>query len=190
MEVSMPRLCLLLILPFLPGCLAVGYPSVTYTPSVASLPPDVHAFRSTFEIGGMSIIMTGGERIGGSVEEIPITDGRLDSLDHVYFAYDIGGIPVTFFERHDWKILLYRPGYELIEIPSRWYGEKLFQPRIDHLDWKPANDIESQLANLDRICQEPAANAPSEQVRRFAEKERARLLMLNDCTMRNVSHPN
>ena len=170
----MPRFSFFLIFPFLPGCLAFGYPSATYTPPVASLPPDVHAFKWTYNTGGMSMIMTGGERVSTKVEKLPIEDGRLDSLHHAYFAYFLGGVPVSFSEHHRWKILLYRPGYEMLEIPSHWCGQKVFQPNVDRLPWTPAKDLNSQLAALDVIC--PAEFAtPSAEVRRFVDLERERL---------------
>src|SRR5207249_1781632 len=121
----MARLTWLLFVHFLPGCVAFGYPSLTYTPEVTNLPPDVRAFQSTFEREGMSIIMTGGETIRLIVEEIPIRDGRLDSQDEAYFAYDVGCFAVGFMHKRDWSICLYRAGYEVIEIQSRWCGGKL-----------------------------------------------------------------
>jgi hypothetical protein len=171
----MQKLSIFLIFSCLPGCLAFGYPRVTYTPQVASLPSDVHAFKSTLSFGGKSIVMTGGESISGTIEEIPIVDGRLDSLDHSYFSYFIGGIPVAFFKEHDWKIILYRPGYEIIEIPSRWYVRKFFASQIDQLAWKPAKSIEAQLAALKLICPEGGFSTPSPEIRRFVDQERERL---------------
>ncbi len=180
MEGSMPRFCFLLLFPLLPGCLAFGYPSATYTPQIPSLPPDVHAFKSTFSTSGMSIIMPGGKSISASIERIPIEDGRLDSLQHTYFAYFLGGFPVNFSEHHDWRLLLYRPGYEIIEIPSRWCGRKLFESQIDQLAWKPATDIDSQLATLKLLCPERGVTTPSAEVRQFVEQERERLTRLRN----------
>ncbi len=171
----MPRLFFFLIFPFLPGCLAFGYPSTTYTPTVASLPSDVHVFKSTFSTGGKSIIITGGERVSWNIEEIPISDGRLDSLHHAYFAYFIGGFPVSYSEHHDWKLMLYRPGFEIIEIPSRWSARSLVASGIDPLDWKPAKDIDSQLATLKTICPDHGFSVASPEVRRFVAQERERL---------------
>jgi hypothetical protein len=175
MEGSMSRLSFLIIFPFLPGCLAFGYPSATFTPVVESLPADVRAFKSTFALSGMSVVMTGGERFSLAVEEIPIKDGRLDCLQHAYFDYFVGGIPVSFFEHHAWKIILYRPGYDVIEVPSRWCGRKLLQARIDSLTWKPAQDIEAQWAALQEVCPEHSLDLVSPEVRNFVEQERARL---------------
>jgi hypothetical protein len=171
----MPRLFFFLIFPFLPGCLAFGYPSTTYTPTVASLPSDVHVFKSTFSTGGKSIIMTGGERVSWTIEEIPISDGQLDSLHHAYFAYFIGGFPVSYSEHQDWKLMLYRPGFEIIEVPSRWFGRSLVGPTLDKLDWIPAKDIGSQLAILKTICPDNLYSTASPEVRQIVDQERERL---------------
>src|ERR1043166_5254604 len=94
----MPRYAILLIIPFLPGCLAFGYPSTQYTPAVSSLPPDVRAFKSTVSVEGMSVVMTGGERMGSTLEHVPIVKGRVDAIHQNYFAYFVVGFPVSFMD--------------------------------------------------------------------------------------------
>jgi hypothetical protein len=171
----MARWFLLLTCPFLPGCLAFGYPSVTYTPAVSNLEEDVHAFKATWGDGGMSLIMTGGEWLEDSIDELPLCRGTLESQRQSYFAYFVGGIPVSFSKHLGWSVLLYRPGYEVIEVSSRWWGRHVLEPRIDKLAWKPATDLDAQVKALQELCPEPGRRIASERVRQFVAHEYERL---------------
>jgi len=169
------RISLLLVLPFLQGCLALGYPSMTYTPEVSLPEPEVHAFKSTWGKGGIWIAMTGGYWLESSIEELPIHDGHLASQGQSYFAYFVGGFPVSFSEARFWSLLLYRPGYEIIEVPSRWRGRELFESPIDKLAWKPAPDLDSQVKALEKLCPEFGLPKPGDNVRQFVAQEYRRL---------------
>src|SRR5262249_50213020 len=87
----------------------------------------------------------------------------------------LGGVPVKFFETRDWKILLYRPGYALFEIPSRWWGMKPFKGRIDDLAWKPTADLETQIKVLEELCPRYGITAATAEVREFVAAEYERL---------------
>ncbi len=170
----MPRFAFLIFLPFLPGCLAVGYPSITYTPQLPIQEPDVRAFKSMSSGGGMSMVMTGGGWRRASIEEIPLNQGCVESHEDAYFHYLVGGIPVSFSEYRHWSILLYRPGHEIIEIPSRWWGRKLFEAEVDRLEWKPVASTQAQVKALETLCP-PFENRPTAGVRQFVASEYERL---------------
>jgi len=170
----MPRLSIFLVFPLLPGCLAYGYPSVTYTSGVSNLPAEVRAFKSTTALGGMSIFMTGGESVSSGVEEIPLKQGCLDSQKETYFAYSVGGFPVKFFQSRSWHVMLFRPGYEVITIPSTWSGHHLLEPRIEALAWKPAPDLDSQVNAIETLCLADCMH-PNAKVLQFAAQEYERL---------------
>jgi len=168
----MARLHGWLFVPVLPGCVAFGYPSLTYTPEVANLPPDVRAFKSTFE---RVIFMTGGGTIHFNDEEVPIREGRLVGQDEAYFAYCVGGVvPVGMHERR-WSIRLYRPGYEVIDIQSRLVRRKLLNAPVGDLDWKTAPDLDSQVKALERVCPWPCLHFANPEVRQFFVEEYERL---------------
>jgi hypothetical protein len=148
---------------------------------VRNIPDDVHAFKATWETGGMSIILTGGESVGGSVEEIPIKEGVLEPETESDFEYFAGGIPVSFFHFRGWRILLYRPGYEVIELPGRCWAFGLLQPQVDHLNWKRSQDFDAKLRAIETICSRRSFGRPNEQTLRFAAQEYERLANEHDC---------
>jgi hypothetical protein len=189
MEAWMPRLIFILILPLLPGCMAFGYPSLTYTPAVACLPPDVHAFKSTFGTIGRSFMFSGGEGVYCGVEEIPIVDGVLDTLDQSYFDYFVGGVFVAYFHHDSWKVILYRPGYEIVTIPSRWFVGKMYESRLYNVDWKPAKGINSQLEALSTIWSESGPSQASDEVKDFVRNELKRLKALASPAQLNKLEP-
>jgi hypothetical protein len=171
----MARVTLFLVIPFLPGCLAYGYPLLTYTPAVSNLPLEIRAFKASCEMAGTSIVMTGGERVACKLEEIPVTHGHLDAQHEAHFDYSVGGFPVRFFESHEWRIILYRPGYEIIEIPNRWSGGKLIQPALAELEWKPAPNFDSQLKALEALYLHHPWGPLDEPLRQFFIQEFERL---------------
>jgi hypothetical protein len=171
----MRGLPILMVCPLFAGCVAFGYPSLTYTPGVSALDSEVHAFKSTFECGGRSYIMTGGETISLTKEEIPIHGGRLEPQEKSYFAYFVGGIPVAYSRQCSWSVLLYRPGFEVIEIPSHWWGRRLAEPELEKLNWKPASDLDAQVHALEMICGSLRLASLSADVRQFAASEYERL---------------
>ncbi len=173
----MARIGYLLFLPFLPGCVAFGYPSVTYTPKLNIAEPDVRVFKSTTSTGGMNIVMTGGGWRGGRIEEIPIDHGSVETQSDAYFAYLVGGFPVCFSEFRHFAILLYRPGYEIIEIPSQWWGLMLLHGECARFDWKPAASTQVQVETLEKLCPPNDSNLPTESVRRFVAGEYERIAL-------------
>lgn len=173
----MPRFALLVLLPLLQGCIAFGYPSVTYTPEVTCLDEDVHAFKRSWGRDGTCMIMTGGEWIADNIEELPVDDGHLAGQRFAYFPYVIGGIPVSFSDSRSWSIILYRPGFEVVELPSRWWLKRPFESTLEKIDWKPALDLAAQINAIEQICSDPHRSIRhcSEHVRQFAAREYERL---------------
>jgi hypothetical protein len=155
--------------------MAFGYPSVTGTPRVANLDEDVRAFKIAFASDGLSIVMTGGERFHCSVDETVVRQGAFDAQRNAYFAYYVGGIPVNFHDVRSWEILLYRPGYDVIEMPSRWWGRTLFEAEIGKLTWNRAPNLDAQEKAIERVCPDSQLYNVSAEVRRFASDEYMRL---------------
>jgi hypothetical protein len=171
----MPRWSILLLFPFLPGCLAYAYPSVTSTPQVTGLPGDVHAFKESWGMGGMSMIMTGGESFSRALEELPIQHGCLEPQHDAYCAYFVGGFPVGCFESRNWRVLLYRPGYEPVELDSRWWGQALVAPESQTVTWKCVEGVSSNVKVLDELYLKCLWPGTSERVRQFVAQEFERL---------------
>jgi hypothetical protein len=121
--------------------------------------------------------MTGGEWISSTIEEIPSVNGTVDSQNKAYFAYFVGGFPVSFSESWNWNLLLYRPGYEVIKVPSHWLMAKVFRSHLDQLDRKIAPDLDSQTKALECICPESGLKRAeaTEEVWQFVAQEYQRL---------------
>lgn len=164
------------LLPFLTGCF-VGYPSFTYTPRVNHVEPDVRAFLQSFGGPGWEVFFTGGtilDQLSWRSSELAIENDCVESRSERYFRYFVGGFPVYAGDVRDWRIVLYRPGYEPIVLPARWSGLKLIQPEISKLVWKPAIDFDSQLKAIKMVDAGPPRQG-SEEFRQFLIAEYKRL---------------
>jgi hypothetical protein len=171
----MLRAAFISIIPLLPGCFAAGHPSFAYTPTVVAPEADVHAFRVNSTDQVFSFGVTGGICHETDVEEIPLTQGQVDSETHHYFAYTVLAFPLSFSDHRDWHLVFYRPGYEPVKIRSRWLPFKLVRSQIDHLNWKPANDLDAQTKAVDSLLPENWIVSVTHGVRDFVIKEYERL---------------
>src|SRR5690242_17494757 len=116
------RLCLALVLPLLPGCLAFGYPSVSRTPPLAVPEPDARAFLATSEFTRGGCVIAGSVQLSRSVREIPVRAAAVPSQWDSYFSYYYLLFPFTGCNAHSARVLLYRPGYETVEVrPRPWW---------------------------------------------------------------------
>jgi hypothetical protein len=143
-----------LLCPILSGCFAIGYPSVTETPTLVVPGSDVHAFRVTSEWSMNGPWLTAPVTISRAVEELPLDRGMIDPQHNSYFAYSYNLFPLAGGSRsRDVKVLLYRPGYELIDVPTRsWWAQSFGDNPPEIVAWKPAPDLASQEQALRRIA--------------------------------------
>src|SRR5262245_25839826 len=115
----MRRLPVFLTCPFLCGCLAFGYPSVSRTAIIQVEEPEVEAFRVVSGYTQSGPWMTGPIHLYQTVEKFPATNGKLPSQSDAYFAYYCLAIPVAeLAHQQDLEIRLYRRGYETVSIPA------------------------------------------------------------------------
>jgi hypothetical protein len=141
----MLRCCpILLICPFMTGCLVVAYPSVMQTPAIVVTEPDVKAFRVTEESD-----LQGPHWIPFSytdsclVEEIPLTRGEIPQHCDAYFAYEISGLSHSYHSRNE-SIRLYRRGYETVIIESEPWLACWWKNRLENVSWKKADTLEAR----------------------------------------------
>jgi hypothetical protein len=141
------RALLFLLLPMLPGCLVpYGFPKFDQTPLV-SLGPDseeIHAFRVDItrefvDIGGTDHC---------TLSELTFTPGGWVlpqvKVSATYGHYVVGiALNYPAYVSHALCLVLYRPGYELVELDS-WEFPK-------QVAWKHAVGVEAQEQALDRL---------------------------------------
>jgi hypothetical protein len=161
--------------PFLAGCVGFGYPDISRTPAVAVPTTEVRAFRviSDFTLSGP--VITGPIHFINSVEEIPVVNGTVGPQRDAYFAYYYLVFPLGGYRSRTLEVLLYRPGYETVEIPARRWWQSGSSNVPEKVAWKEAQDLLAQKAAVDRIASREHFSVPSKDVLRFAAREYARL---------------
>jgi hypothetical protein len=144
---------LVLVCPLLSGCLAFGYPSVTRTPAIAVDAPDVKAFRVVAHHGFFGCVIAGAIIMYDEADEIPVTKSRVEPQKDTHFSYSWMIFPVWADSRfQDLKVMLYRPGYEIVEIPAKSWWRSLGDSQPEPVTWKAAPDLASQKSALDRLA--------------------------------------
>jgi hypothetical protein len=152
-------LCLL-CLPCLNGCLCYVYPQLDYTPSLSLDPQwnDVLVFRAettTENVLGFLALYEpcynegNFEHLSEHLVEVQRTDtNRVPAQiqPSVSTGLLIPFVVVNLFchTSHSMKLLLYRPGFDLVEIPA-W-------EEAGHIVWKPAADLDAQEKTLDWLA--------------------------------------
>jgi hypothetical protein len=163
--------CLLLA-----SCLGFGFPSISETPTVAVPTNEVRAFRVVSEDWMSGPWMTGPITILDSVEEIPVKNCVVAPQHNAYFAYYYLVFPVlNGSHSRTIKVLLYRPGYELVEIPARPWWNAYGSDVPEKIVWKEAPDLQTQKAAVDRIALSLRGKTANKDVLRFAAREYGRL---------------
>jgi hypothetical protein len=165
-----------LVCLFASGCLAFGYPSVSRTPAVAVDEPDVHAFRITSGRGFYGCLIAGCIQLDHEIETLPVVGATVKPQADCHFAYTCLLFLYAASYGREVKVVLYRPGYEAVEIPSRarW---RWLDGRPVHVAWKEAPDLASQEKALAAVIGENVEvyGKMSPEVLRFAAQEHARL---------------
>jgi hypothetical protein len=165
-----------LVLPFLSGCLAYGYPSVWQTPPLSLPDDDVRAFRvdSQWKRGGA--VIAGWFEIAQSIEEIPVVAARVEPQKDAYFSYYYLLFPFTGTTSRSMSVLLYRPGFQTVEISERPWWRLPGQARPEQVVWREAPDLAAQEQALEKVASQGARWAHrSKGVLEFAAQEYARL---------------
>lgn len=143
---------LLLVCPFLQGCLAFGYPSITQTPPLVVKEADVKAFRVTSGFHSYGPWMTGPIELHGAIQEIPIHDHEVAVQRDAYFAYYYLAFPLMEGSYgRSFDIRLYRRGYETMVIQPRSWMFALAANRLDNIAWKKAETLEAQEKAIDDV---------------------------------------
>jgi hypothetical protein len=147
----MTRGLALLICPFLSGCLGYGYPSFCQTPGAAIDDPGVRAFRVTNECKRRGCIIAGSVMFAHQVEPIGIVDSRVEAQTNNSFVSYYLLFPFEGHSSRTVKVLLYRPGYETVEIPERPWWTFLGKNQPERVVWKEACDLSSQVKALEMV---------------------------------------
>jgi hypothetical protein len=163
-----------LIFPFLSGCLALGYPSVTRTPPVAVDAPDVHAFLVTTDSDSGGGVISGWLQHGRGVRELPVAEATVKPQWDTHFSYYYLFFPFSGSSSRNREVLLYRPGYELVDLPSQAWWECLGSGKPVRVTWKPARDVKAQEKALAKLTG-GAGSSLDDRTREFVVAENARL---------------
>lgn len=140
-----------LVFPFTSGCLGWAYPVCRQTPPIPVQENDVRAFRKTTEDGFYGCLIAGCVTMGRNLNEIAIIDGAVPSQSDSHLCYHYLAFPFAGSHFKSLATVLYRPGYEVVEIPGRpwWLAWKKAQP----IKWKVAPDLPSQEKILDTLSE-------------------------------------
>jgi hypothetical protein len=171
------RLCLLIpVCPFLAGCLAYGYPDVSRTPPVAIDTPDVKAFRVADKITMWGPIITGPMSLERSIEEIPVENAIVSAQHDTFFSYYYIFFPLLSGSRdRKLDVMLYRPGYQIVDIRGRAWWEASWSDKPEPVVWKEAPDLNSQMAAVQRLSPRHMLDRTNKEVLKFAAAEYTRL---------------
>ncbi len=141
----------LLFLPFSSGCLGYIYPSFCRTPRVEVREGDIRAFRVVSSWSGSTAAFTGMLIPGRHVEEIPIIDARVEPQQNAYFGYYWLIFPFTGEESQSMSVLLYRAGFQTVEVPELPWWECVASSHSERVMWTEAPDLAAQEKALKKI---------------------------------------
>ena len=147
----MRPLPVLVVCPFLQGCLAFGYPSVTQTPAVAVTEPDVKAFRVTRDHKFFGALIAGAFQIGDAVEEIPISENVIPSQSNSYFHYRTLAFPFAGHHERSVSVCLYRRGFEPEIVQARFSFVECWRQEPIKVTWKKIETSEAREKAVDDL---------------------------------------
>jgi len=167
-----------LVLPFVSGCLAFGYPTLWETPALSVPDEDVRAFRVESQYTRGGCLIAGWINCWHHVEEIPVVAARVGAQNDAYFSYYYLLFPFTGNTSRSMRVLLYRPGHETVEIPERpwWRFPGLARP--EPVVWKEAPDLAAQEKALETVVVRQTLcwkHCHNKKLLEFAAQECARL---------------
>jgi hypothetical protein len=150
------RHCLiLLICPFMTGCLVYCYPSLTQTPPITVTETEVSTFR-VIENGSMGSFL-------GIVIALPIGDWQVQELAQgpaeiptfrdFHFFRGTFGLPLSGCDIHAHSVRLYRRGYETVTIEARSWISQLPGTAVNSVVWKKAETLEARERAIRAIYQ-------------------------------------
>jgi hypothetical protein len=113
---------------------------------------NVRAFRVTSDLRQSGPWNSGPGDITGRVEEIPIVDATVPEQKDSYFAYSYMVFPFT-EGCHDrnLRVLLYRPGYETVEIGEQVGWNLTGSNPPEGIVWREARTLAVQEKALERV---------------------------------------
>jgi hypothetical protein len=139
-----------LFCPFASGCLAFGYPNVTATAPATVDTSEVRAFRVTSETTFGGAIIAGYIQLAHDIEEIPITP-VIASQSDASFCYWTLVFPFGSSHHRQVGVVLYRPGYETVELPGRPWWQFPQHATPARVVWKEAPDLAAQAKALEPL---------------------------------------
>lgn len=148
----MRLLPVLLVCPFLTGCLAFGYPSLTQTPPLRVAEPQAKVFRVTTGHKSYGPWMTGPIQLLGSIEEIAVLQGEVPAQYDAHWIYYYLAFPVAegSYNRH-FEIRVYRRGFETRVIEPRSVMTAVLPAPLDLTVGKRADTLEAQEKAIDDV---------------------------------------
>ena len=145
------------------GCLApYCYPKLEHIPSIREeSEADVHVFRVDVTRYPVKFLLFLTQTQQDQLRELSADDNHaVPAQTQLSMSRGLGLIGVLLRDdgthvRHDLRLKLYRPGYELIVLEPG-------QP-TEHFDWKPLTDLTAQSDQLDALCKraKPGSAAPA-----------------------------
>ena len=142
---------LFLLLPFLSGCLAYGYLSICRTPAVSVPEDNVRAFRVDWdeEHSGYALNCP---NCRYEVSEIEVLAGSVSAQNDAYFCYGSLFYPGFIWARtRDMSLLLYRPGFETVELAEQPLLKLVWPNLAEKVAWKEAPTLMAQEESLKRV---------------------------------------
>jgi hypothetical protein len=137
--------------------------------------PDVRAFLVTSRWHGGGCVIAGWVEISNDVQEVPVASAMVSPQRDAYFAYHYLLFPFGGSCSHSMTVLLYRPGYETVEVSPRSWWQSLGGDRPVSVTWKEAPNLAAQEEALTKIVPDHRGPSFRPAVAKFAAREYARL---------------
>lgn len=143
----------LLVCPFMTGCLGYCYPSVMQTPPIAVEQSDVKAFRVTRDRAFFGCIIAGSFIINDAVEDLPIVANEVPAQRDSYLASGYVTFPFLMGGDHVRSVCvqLYRRGNETITIEPRSSLAECFRKNPIEVVWKKAVTLKALEKAIDDL---------------------------------------
>jgi hypothetical protein len=145
----MRMLPILLVCPFMAGCLAFAAPRVNVTPAVVARDSDVHAFHVTERTTFFGLINVPKGLV--TVEEIPIEHGVIPRRRDCFVSHFVFVCIVAHWHDQTDSIRLYRRGYETVVIPANRLFKAIGDWTPVEVTWRKAETLKAREEAINEI---------------------------------------
>lgn len=148
----MYRRGVLLVCPFMTGCLCYGYPSITQTPAIAVPALEVRAFRVRAENGFYGAFIAGAFLRGNRVEEIPTAGSEVPPQKDCHFVREFLAFPIWAYNYHrQVYVQLYRRGFEPVKVEARSCLLECWRNQPITVSWKKTQNVAAREKTLEDL---------------------------------------